>query len=34
LPNAHLEVVQGAAHAPFLSHPQIFMQHLTSFLNE
>jgi pimeloyl-[acyl-carrier protein] methyl ester esterase len=34
LPNARLEVVQGAAHAPFLSHPIIFMQHLTSFLNE
>ncbi len=34
LPNARLEVIQGAAHAPFLSHPQIFMQHMTSFLNE
>lgn len=34
LPNAKLAVVQGAAHAPFLSHPQIFMQHLKSFLNE
>lgn len=34
LPNARLAVVEGAAHAPFLSHPQIFMQHLKSFLNE
>lgn len=34
LPNARLAKIQGAAHAPFLSHPQIFMQHLTSFLNE
>lgn len=34
LPNARLQVIQGAAHAPFLSHPTIFMQHLTSFLNE
>ncbi|HUX90204.1 MAG TPA: pimeloyl-ACP methyl ester esterase BioH [Gallionellaceae bacterium] len=34
LPSARLESIPGAAHAPFLSHPQIFMQHLTSFLNE
>ena len=34
LPHAQLQVIQGAAHAPFLSHPIIFMQHLTSFLNE
>lgn len=34
LPNAKLAVVQGAAHAPFLSHPQIFLQYLKSFLNE
>lgn len=34
IPNARLAVVKGAAHAPFLSHPEIFMQHLTSFLNE
>lgn len=32
--NARLSVISGAAHAPFLSHPQIFMQHLKSFLNE
>lgn len=34
LPNARLVKIEGAAHAPFLSHPQIFMQHLMSFLNE
>jgi pimeloyl-[acyl-carrier protein] methyl ester esterase len=34
LHDAQLEVIRGAAHAPFLSHPKIFMQHLTSFLNE
>lgn len=34
LPNAQLQIIAGAAHAPFLSHPQIFMQHLTSFLDE
>jgi pimeloyl-[acyl-carrier protein] methyl ester esterase len=33
-PNAVLKVVQGASHAPFLSHPEIFMQHLKSFLDE
>lgn len=34
LPNARLAKIQGAAHVPFLSHPQIFMQHMKSFLNE
>lgn len=34
MPNARLQVVEGAAHAPFLSHPHVFMQHLKSFLNE
>jgi len=34
IPDAQFAVVQGAAHAPFLSHPQVFMQHLTSFFNE
>jgi pimeloyl-[acyl-carrier protein] methyl ester esterase len=34
LPNARLQIIQGAAHAPFLSHPTIFMQHLKSFLHE
>jgi pimeloyl-[acyl-carrier protein] methyl ester esterase len=34
LPESRLAIVQGAAHAPFLSHPEIFMQHLKSFLHE
>ncbi|HQS56914.1 MAG: pimeloyl-[acyl-carrier protein] methyl ester esterase [Gallionellales bacterium 35-53-114] len=34
LPDARFVKIEGAAHAPFLSHPQIFMQHMTSFLNE
>jgi len=34
LPNARLAIMEGAAHAPFLSHPKIVMQHLASFLNE
>lgn len=34
LPNVQLHIIKGAAHAPFLSHPDIFVQHLTSFLNE
>ena len=31
LPNAYLASIAGAAHAPFLSHPQIFVEHITSF---
>lgn len=34
LPNARLESIAGAAHTPFLSHPQIFAEHITSFLHE
>jgi pimeloyl-[acyl-carrier protein] methyl ester esterase len=34
LPQARLVSVRGAAHAPFLSHPQIFTQQITSFLHE
>lgn len=34
LPNARLVEIKGAAHAPLLSHPKIFIQHLKSFLNE
>jgi len=34
LPNARMVEIEGAAHAPFLSHPQIFIRHLKSFLNE
>ncbi|MDO8465240.1 MAG: pimeloyl-ACP methyl ester esterase BioH [Gallionella sp.] len=34
LPNAQLATIKGAAHAPFLSHPDEFMKHLLSFLHE
>lgn len=34
LPDARLIEVKGAAHAPFLSHPQVFVEHLKSFLHE
>lgn len=34
LPNARLAEIEGAAHAPFLSHPDEFMKHLMSFLHE
>ncbi len=34
LPNAQLEMIKGAAHAPFLSHPEIFVEQLKSFLHE
>ena len=33
MPNARLAIIKGAAHAPFLSHPDEFMGHLTSFLH-
>jgi pimeloyl-[acyl-carrier protein] methyl ester esterase len=33
-PGAEIEVVQGAAHTPFLSHPRLCMQRLESFLQE
>jgi pimeloyl-[acyl-carrier protein] methyl ester esterase len=32
LPNAHLKTVAGAAHAPFLSHPEIFVEHVVEFM--
>lgn len=32
IPSATLEVIDGASHAPFLSHPQQFTQALTRFL--
>ena len=32
LPNACVEEIAGAAHAPFLSHPLVFMQHLNEFM--
>ena len=34
LPNARLENIAGAAHAPFLSHPEIFVKQITDFLHE
>ena len=34
LPDARLAIVEGAAHTPFLSHPDIFLKHLMSFLHE
>jgi len=34
LPDARLAMIEGAAHAPFLSHPDEFMKHLMSFLHE
>jgi len=32
--NARLATIKGAAHAPFLSHPEIFVEQLTRFLHE
>ncbi|MDP2806305.1 MAG: pimeloyl-ACP methyl ester esterase BioH [Gallionellaceae bacterium] len=32
--NAQLEEVKGAAHAPFLSHPEIFIEQVSNFLHE
>lgn len=32
--NAHLSVIKGAGHAPFLSHPHHFLDSLIPFLNE
>ncbi len=34
LSGARLAIIPGAAHAPFLSHPQVFTRALTEFLNE
>lgn len=34
IPNARLVEIEGAAHTPFLSHPDIFIEHVKSFLNE
>lgn len=34
MPNARLAMVRGAAHAPFLSHPDIFVEQLVNFLHE
>lgn len=32
--NGRLAVIKGAAHAPFLSHPDEFVRHVVNFLNE
>ncbi len=32
LPDARLATISGAAHAPFLSHPKEFMEHILNFL--
>jgi pimeloyl-[acyl-carrier protein] methyl ester esterase len=32
--NARLLGIDGAAHAPFLSHSKIFIEHVRSFLHE
>lgn len=34
MPRARAVVIEGAAHAPFLSHPPIFTEHLERFLHE
>ncbi|MBI4808374.1 MAG: pimeloyl-ACP methyl ester esterase BioH [Nitrosomonadales bacterium] len=34
MPSARVVEVAGAAHAPFLSHPDIFVEQVKSFLNE
>lgn len=34
MPNARLVEITGAAHVPFLSHPELFVEHVERFLNE
>lgn len=34
MPHARMVEIAGAAHAPFLSHPDIFVKHVADFLNE
>ena len=34
LPNARLASIKGAAHVPFLSHPEQFLNHAVDFLHE
>lgn len=34
LPQAHLEIVRGAGHAPFLSHPALFLEQLRGFIRD
>jgi len=34
LPQARLEIVRGAGHAPFLSHPALFVEQVQGFLHD
>ncbi|MFA6970317.1 MAG: alpha/beta fold hydrolase [Gallionella sp.] len=34
MPHARLAAIEGAAHAPFLSHPDEFVKHVAGFLHE
>jgi pimeloyl-[acyl-carrier protein] methyl ester esterase len=34
LPDARVVEIKGAAHAPFLSHPEVVIEHMKSFLHE
>ncbi|TAN74732.1 MAG: alpha/beta fold hydrolase, partial [Gallionella sp.] len=34
LPDAQLAIIKGAAHAPFLSHPEEFIKLVVDFLHE
>jgi pimeloyl-[acyl-carrier protein] methyl ester esterase len=34
MPEARAVVIEGAAHAPFLSHPELFLERLKRFLHE
>jgi len=34
MPNTRMVEIEGAAHAPFLSHPEIFLERVKSFLHE
>lgn len=34
IPKGQLATIKGAAHAPFLSHPDEFVNHIVNFLNE
>ena len=34
MPDAQLAIIKGAAHAPFLSHPEEFVKHIVGFLHE
>ena len=34
LPQARLEIVRAAGHAPFLSHPELFLEQLRGFIHD